>query len=50
MWRTPNKWQPKCAQAQNPHLIVVWTEVLEMAEAGVADTDEDSDAQNHQSE
>lgn len=32
------------------HLIVVWAEVLEMAEAGVADTDEDGDAQNDQSE
>lgn len=32
------------------HLIVVWAEVLEVAEAGVADTDEDGDAQNDQSE
>lgn len=32
------------------HLIVVWAEVLEMAKAGVADTDEDGDAQDHQRE
>lgn len=34
----------------NAHLVVVWTEVLEMAKAGVADADEDSDEQNHQCE
>lgn len=32
------------------HFIVVRTEVLEMAEAGVADADEDGDAQSYQRE
>ena len=35
---------------KNAHRIVVWTEVFEMAEAGVADADEDSDTQDHQGE
>lgn len=34
----------------NTHCIVVWTEVLEMAKAGVADADEDSNTQDHQGE
>lgn len=32
------------------HLIVERTEVLEMAKAGVAETDEDGDGQHHQGE
>lgn len=37
-------------QGSRAHLIVVRTEVLEMAEAGVADADEDGDAQSYQRE
>lgn len=34
----------------NAHLIVVWTEVLELAEECIADADEDGDTQDHQCE
>lgn len=36
------------SQSKPIHLIVEWTEVLEMAKAGVAHCDEDGDKQNHQ--
>lgn len=36
--------------AKHTHLIVEWTEVLEMAKAGVAHCYEDGDTQNHQRE
>lgn len=35
---------------QPTYCIVVWTEVLEMAKASVADADEDSNTENHQGE
>lgn len=38
------------SQIEHTHLIVEWTEVLEMAKAGVAHCDEDGYAQNHQRE
>lgn len=44
------RWVQHLHTQANAHLIVVWTEVFEMAKAGVADTDEDSDAQDHQGE
>ena len=39
-----------CTQAHNTHLIVVWTEVLEVAKASVADADEDSETHDHERE
>lgn len=36
--------------AANTYCIVLWTEVFEMAEAGVADADQDRNTKNHQSE
>lgn len=37
-----------CAGEGGTHLIVVRTEILEMAEAGVADADKDGDGQSYQ--
>lgn len=35
---------------KNPYLVVVGTEVLEMPEADVGETDDDGDDENHQRE
>lgn len=38
------------SRAKHTHLIVEWTEVLEMAKTGVAHRDKHGDTQNHQRE